>query len=138
MKKYFGEKFILIIFLLTVIFVVVAIILGTRTPTPSPAPIPVPQASPTPTQTILSTNIRGQTFRVIDPVILNFAHPQTTPSVAIKIDPAESFIVKQVTPETVSIEPELIWHFNTNYTLTITVAGKSYSFTFKTEERRGI
>lgn len=138
MKKYFEEKFILIIFFLTIVFVTLVLIFGTRVPTPSPVPAPIPQASPMPTQTIISTNIQGQTFRVIEPIVLNFAQPQATPSVAIKIGPADPFVVKQVTPETVSIEPELVWHFNTSYTLTVTVAGKSYDFTFKTEERRGI
>ena len=142
MKNKLNEKFILIIFLFTIIFVIVAIILGTRAPAPSSRPAPILQASPLPgeqpQQTIVSTNIAGQTFRVIEPVILNFAQPQATPSVSIKIQPDNPFVVRQLNPISISIEPEQVWRFDTTYDLRVDVGGRSFNFTFQTEERRGI
>ncbi len=145
MKNFLKSNFIIILFLLTVIFAVFVLIMGSRVPAPSPKPLPIIQASPKPTvtseqieQKVLLTNIRGQIFTVIDPVVLNFAQPQATPSVSIKLDPTTPFIVKQVTSVSISIEPELVWEFNKRYTFKIAVANKEYSFSFQTEGRKGI
>lgn len=145
MKNFITNNLVIILFLFTVIFVIVVLTVGSRIPTPSPKPSPILQASPKPIlppeqveQKILSTNIRGQIFRVIDSVALDFAQPQATSSVRIKLDPPTPFITKQVTSTTVTIEPIQIWQFDKKYTVKITILGKEYNFSFQTETRRGI
>lgn len=146
MKNFITNNFIIILFLFTIIFVIAVLIMGHRLPTASPKPAPILQISPRPTplippqaeQKILSTNIRGQIFRVIDPIVLDFSQPQATSSVSIRLDPATPSIVKRVSPFSIAIEPEGVWEFNRKYSLRVEVLGKEYNFSFQTETRRGI
>ncbi len=146
MNNFLKNNLVYLLAFAAIIFAVVVLFLGLRTPRSSTPPEPVESFEPSPGPTVIeseimpiSANLRGQLFQVIDPLIISFSQPLDVDSLKVDVKPEKAIKKIQLSPTSVSIEPDEVWDFDTIYKVTIEeLSEKNYEFSFQTEEHKGI